>query len=42
MKIIEDIKEVPNGENVILRAHGVTLEEMNVCKKNNLWRTNIF
>lgn len=36
MKIVESIEEVPANSTVILRAHGVTLAELEICRKNNL------
>lgn len=36
LKIINNIEEVPNGKDVILRAHGVTYQEELACRQNNL------
>ena len=36
MKIVKNIEEVPTGKEVILRAHGVTLAEENVCRNKKL------
>lgn len=31
-----DLDEVPNGSSVIIRAHGITSDELNKCKSKNL------
>lgn len=36
MKIVRSIEEIPNCKNVILRAHGVTLEEQKMCENKML------
>jgi len=36
LKIINNIEEVPNGKDIILRAHGVTYQEELACRQNNL------
>lgn len=41
MKTIEEISEVPNGEKVIFRAHGVTKEVYEECEKRNIEYTDL-
>ena len=33
---VDNILDVPDNSNVIIRAHGITIEELNECKKKNL------
>ena len=32
----KNLDEVPNGSSVIIRAHGITSDELNKCKNKNL------
>jgi len=41
MITVENISEVPNGEKVIFRAHGVTKEVYEECKKRNIEYTDL-
>ena len=37
LNFVKSIEEVPVGSMVIIRAHGVTQEEMKLCEKRNLY-----
>lgn len=41
MKTVEDIAEVPDGEKVIFRAHGITKEIYEECKNRNIEYTDL-
>ena len=34
-KVIDDLQHIPNGASVIIRAHGITLTELNKLKKHS-------
>ena len=36
LKFLDNIKDVPSDTKVIIRAHGVTKEELELCKERNL------
>ena len=36
LKIVKDISEVPNNKELVLRAHGVTLAEEDLCCEKNI------